>query len=295
MILPAKDRPLAELDDYLQRREDRFSDIRDGCEKKIIWHDGQVRRPLAIVYLHGFSASRAELSPVCETVASHLQANLFFTRLAGHGLDGSALAETSVNDWFNDTCEALAIGQRLGHRLIVIGNSTGATLATWLALSRPSAVSAYVLLSPNFAVRHRLEPLFRLPLAWLVPSLLSSTYYGGDLTTPAQEQCWTNNYPLLALGPMLELVHTIARSDLSRIVSPVLMLVNKNDAVVKTRTTIKLAKQLTGYQQIEVIDCDDPQHHILAGDLVAPRNNDLVTTTILRFIEQQLDFLKMTS
>lgn len=289
MMLPAKNRPLVELDDYLRQREARFPDIRDGCEKRIIWHDAPTRRRLAIIYLHGFSASRAELSPVCETVARQLQANLFFTRLAGHGRDSSALAETSVSDWLSDSCEALAIGQRLGQRLVVIGNSTGATLATWLALGRPSTVGAYVLLSPNFAVRHRLEPLFRLPLAWLVPSLLSSTY-SGDLTTPAQKQCWTSDYPLLALRPMLKLVQTVAKSDLSRIISPVLMLVNNNDTVVDTRTTVRLAKQLAGYHQLEVIDSDDPQNHILAGDLVAPRTNNQVTTTILQFIEQQLDF-----
>ena len=292
-MLPTPDRPLVELDSYLQQREARFPDIRDGCEKRIIWYDTAVRRQLAIIYLHGFSASRTELSPVCETIARHLQANLFCTRLTGHGRDSSALAETSVSDWLNDSYEALAIGQRLGRRLIVIGNSTGATLATWLALRRPSPVGAYVLLSPNFAVRHRLEPLLRLPLAWLLPSLLASTH-SSEVTTPAQANCWTPNYPLVALRPMLELVRTVARSDLSRIISPILMLINDKDTVVNSRTTISLAKRFTCYHQIEVIDSDDPQHHILAGDLVAPRNNEQVTTMILQFIEQQLDFSLVT-
>lgn len=293
-MLPARNRPLTELDDYLRQQESRFPDLRDGCEKQIVWYDTPTRRQLAIIYLHGFSASRGELSPVCETIARRLQANLFFTRLTGHGRDRTALGETSVSDWLNDSYEALAIGQRLGQRLIVIGNSTGATLATWLALGNPSAVGAYVLLSPNFAVRHRLEPLLRLPLAWLLPSLLSSTYSAG-LTTPAQAHCWTADYPMMALRPMLELVRTVAESDLSRITSPMLMLVNEHDTVVDTRTTIKLARQLTGYHRLEVIASEDPQHHILAGDLVAPQNNDRVVTTIIRFIEQQLDFSSVTN
>ena len=49
------------LDDYLQRSESRVPGIREGCQKTIVWHEGQRRRrDLAIVYIHGFSASRME-------------------------------------------------------------------------------------------------------------------------------------------------------------------------------------------------------------------------------------------
>ena len=80
------------LDGYLRQSESRVSGIRPGCEKKIAWHNGQRRqRELAIVYIHGFSASRMETWPLCDRLAEAIGANLFYTRLTGHGQDGDAM------------------------------------------------------------------------------------------------------------------------------------------------------------------------------------------------------------
>ncbi|MDD4273595.1 MAG: hypothetical protein PHG14_07705 [Desulfobacter postgatei] len=37
------------------------------------------------VYIHGFSATRKETAPLSDLVAKTLNANLFYTRLSGHG------------------------------------------------------------------------------------------------------------------------------------------------------------------------------------------------------------------
>ena len=60
-----------------------------GAEKRITWFQGKEnsRTEFAVIYLHGFSATRQELSPVPELLATKLQANLFETRLHGHGLE----------------------------------------------------------------------------------------------------------------------------------------------------------------------------------------------------------------
>ena len=79
-------------------------------------------------------------------------ANLFYTRLTGHGRDGYAMATATVRDWQNDGMEAVAIGRRLGRKIILVGTSTGGTLATWLA-AQPSVapmIHRLILLSPNF-------------------------------------------------------------------------------------------------------------------------------------------------
>src|SRR5262245_22775702 len=77
-----------DLDAYVAAREDSVPDVKPAARKGIRWLDSthKSRRPIAIVYLHGFSATRAELSPVVERVADSLGANAFFTRLAAHGL-----------------------------------------------------------------------------------------------------------------------------------------------------------------------------------------------------------------
>ncbi|TIN41210.1 MAG: alpha/beta hydrolase, partial [Mesorhizobium sp.] len=75
---------------YLARKEAAVPDIHDGLEKEIIWVNPMVhaRTPLSIVYIHGFSASKGEVRPLPDEVAEGLDANLYYTRLTGHGQGG---------------------------------------------------------------------------------------------------------------------------------------------------------------------------------------------------------------
>ena len=61
----AFDIPLASLDGYIEDKESEVLDIKPGNEAKIIWADSsKTRTEYAVVYLHGFSASREEGSPL---------------------------------------------------------------------------------------------------------------------------------------------------------------------------------------------------------------------------------------
>ena len=123
------------LDTYLAAREAVFDDIVPGTEKSIVWANKRdTKTDIAIVYIHGFSASAMELQPLPNRVATALGANLFFTRLTGHGRGSIAMQTASVASWMKDMAEALAIGRRLGHRTIIIATSTGGTLAAAAAL-----------------------------------------------------------------------------------------------------------------------------------------------------------------
>ena len=103
----------ADLPGYLAKAEAAYPDITPGAEKTILWaHQDHQQTELAIVYLHGFSATRQETAPLSDDLAKSLGANLFYTRLAGHGRSSAAMGEASAGDWLNDAEEALAIGQR---------------------------------------------------------------------------------------------------------------------------------------------------------------------------------------
>ncbi len=103
------------------------------------------------MYLHGFSATRQEVAPLCEMAAKDLGANLFHTRLRGHGRTADALKGITVNDWLADTCEAVEIGRQIGEKTVIISTSTGGTLTAWYGLERDTKdVLAVVMISPNF-------------------------------------------------------------------------------------------------------------------------------------------------
>ena len=85
-----------DLDAWLAAAERSQQDIVPGTEKSIVWaHADRRRTPLAIIYLHGYSATRKEVEPLCDRLAAQLGANLYYTRLAGHGREGRALGQAT--------------------------------------------------------------------------------------------------------------------------------------------------------------------------------------------------------
>ena len=73
-----------------------------------------------VVFIHGFSASPGELSPMPQMIALNLRANLFLTRLTGHGQDGAAFGASTYEAWQKDANEAFEIGAAIGERVIVM-------------------------------------------------------------------------------------------------------------------------------------------------------------------------------
>ncbi|HIJ88528.1 MAG TPA: alpha/beta fold hydrolase [Desulfuromonadales bacterium] len=279
-----------DLDQYLQQSEARFSDIVPGAEKTIIWANAaKTRTPLSIVYLHGYSATRQETAPLSDQVAARLGANLVYTRLTGHGRGGMAMAEPTVNDWLNDAVEALAIGKRLGDKVIIIGTSTGGTLATWLA-EQPNteAVMAYVLISPNYAPKEVLSEL----LAWPWGEQLAALLVGPEFSwTPANElqaRYWTCRYPLKGLVPMMGLVKFVRESRLENIRTPALVIYSPHDTVINVKKVEQAyARFGSPMKAIKRITHNvNHTNHVLAGDILAPGNTALVAKLILDFVSQ---------
>ena len=280
----------ADLDQYLAQSEAKYSDIIPGAEKTIIWANAtKTRSPLSIIYLHGYSATRQETVPLSDKLAAQLGANLFYTRLSGHGRSNAAMAEPTVNDWFNDATEALEIGKQLGEKVIVIGTSTGGTLATWLA-EQPNtdAVLAYVMISPNFAPRDSNAEILTLPWAQQFAPLLLGSEYSWTPQNAGHAQYWIHSYPSTALVTMMGMVKFVRESDLESIEKPVLLIYSPNDQVVNSAEVERRFKQIgSDIKEIQpILDSGNPENHVLAGNILAPNNTEVVKELILDFISR---------
>ena len=280
-----------DLATYISSRESQFPDIKANTEKTIIWADPKQQQatPYSIVYLHGFSASRQEIAPVCDTVAESLDANLFYTRLTGHGRDSNAMAQISVNALVNDAVEALEIGKQLGHEVIVIGTSTGATLATWLASHDNSQrIAALILISPNYGPKRIESELLLLPWGETLLQLVEGPTYQFDPYNAQQEQYWTTKYPSEALLPMMGIVKLTRDKDLSSIQAPVLIMYSPDDQIVDSNAIQEMFTRFSSEQKniISITDAGDPQQHVLAGNIMSSQTTDKVTNNILEFIRQ---------
>lgn len=264
-----------DIEAYLAASESAFPDIRPGLAKQIVWADPRSKHqtPLAIVYIHGFSASKGEVRPLPDLVANALGANLFYTRLAGHGRSGDAMAEASVAVWRNDMREALDIAALLGERTLIIATSTGATLAAW-AMSQPEwavRVGGAVLLAPNFRIRGRGAFLLTAPLARLSARLILGRRRSFAPLNALHAAFWTTEYPVSALLPMASLVAQARALPFEAIPIPVLLIQSAADRVVDARQTSAVATRWGGPATVlDPGEVGDPHNHVVAGDALSP-------------------------
>lgn len=279
----------SDLPGYLTKTEAAFPDITPGAEKTIIWaHPEQQQTDLAIVYLHGFSATRQETAPLCDDVAAALGANLFYTRLTGHGRSNAAMGEASAGDWLQDAEEALAIGKRLGRKVVIIGTSTGGTLAAWLAATQTDPdILAYVLISPNFGPKDPAAQVLTWPWASSFATLLLGEERHWTPLNSEQARYWSHEYPTKALLPMMALVNTVNALPLEQIQTPVLVIHATNDQVVSTAAAAQAFSRLGSArkQRIALDNSQDPSQHVLAGRIIAPRDTAQLALLIQQFIQ----------
>ena len=282
-----------DLDAYLQRSESALPNLRPGNQKEIVWHRGRraTRTAYAIVYIHGFTSSREELAPLCQSIASQLGANVFYTRLSGHGRDADAMAEPSVNDWLNDTFAAYEIGRRIGRRVVMVGNSTGALLTLWLAavgLQQPRDLAALVLLAPNFHPDTRAARLLLAPWSRFLVRLVAGRYKCWKEIDPRQRQYWTMCYHTDSLITMMGAVKLVEQMDLSRVVTPTLMFYSPADRVVDSNLIEERFGDIgSAHKELVAIDdCGDANNHILAGDVLSPETTDPIAQKVVEFVRQ---------
>lgn len=277
----------ADLPDWLAEQEAAVPDLRPGAEKRIVWAGTPgAKTPLAVVYLHGFSATGEEIRPVPDQVAAALGANLFFTRLAGHGRSGAAMAEPAAGDWIEDTAEALAIGQRLGDRVLVIATSTGGTLAA-MAASDPrlnEGLAGVVLVSPNFGLRPWAGKILDLPWARVWGPVLAGAERSFPPKNAAHEAHWTTTYPTAALFPMASLVRYARGLDYSAAKVPLLLIQSPEDQVVSPTAAREVLAGWGGPVRMEERHMgpdDDPYSHVIAGDILSPGQTAATVALIL--------------
>ena len=265
-----------------------------GAEKQIVFsaESRPKRTALCVLYLHGFSASRQEVSPVAEQIAQSLHANYYGVRLTGHGIDspgGAALGRAKANDWLFDLMEAWQVAHQLGEQVIVIATSTGATLATWLA-QQPSVMphlATLVLISPNFQAKHWAMPLFLWPWSESWMFLLAGRDHGRVPSNEGEKKYWTYRYPTSVLHQVAALVKAVRQSPVEHIEVPTLFIYTDVDRVVQARYTDAVARRWGSPIKHRITPPAKPndKNHVVTGAIVRPEKTAQVSADILSFLK----------
>jgi alpha-beta hydrolase superfamily lysophospholipase len=228
---------------------------------------------------------------LADQLAAALGANLFYTRLTGHGQDGTALAEATVNDWLNDAVEALAIGRRLGKRVILMGASTGGLLATWLA-GQPQTddMAAVLLLSPNFGLNERSSEIMLWPWARYLVPLLAGPIQSRSPFNEEDGLYWTTTYPTTALMPVMGLVKLSRSFDYAKLQTPIFVAYSPHDTRVDPKLIEQRFQQFgSPVKQLQAVEtAEDPFQHVIAGRIRSPGTTDWLTQQLLDFVQPLL-------
>jgi esterase/lipase len=201
--LPKLSEDLFVLDKNIEQGEASISNIKPDNEAQIIWYDSiPSKTEYAFLYLHGWSASHEEGAPLHEKLGNRYGANVYLPRLAGHGLhEDEAMLNLTATQLYNSAKEALAVAQRLGEKVIVMGTSTGGTLALYLAYQNPD-ISGLLLYSPNIELYDGSAKLLSGP--WGIELVKTAT--GGDYhqfeADSIKQNYWTTKYRLEALAQL---------------------------------------------------------------------------------------------
>lgn len=280
---------IQQLDAWLARSEARYPDLRPGTAKGIVWYGQPGKRtPWSVVYLHGFTGSRLETAPLAEQIGQRLGANVFDTRLTGHGRTGLAMGEATVQDWLADTVEAARIGAEIGDKVLVLGVSTGGTLGAWLA-SHPQgqAVSAYAFVSPNFGPKDKRSELINGPWGEQLAYALEGQMRGEPDDDPRENVAWTIRYATKALFPMMALVKHERERDLSDFRAPVLVLYSERDQTVDPQETqAAFARIGSSNKTLEAVTYSEAKgQHVLAGAIRAPQATPRMADRIANWVQ----------
>lgn len=284
------------LPDWLASREAAVPHLRPGCAKRVDWPTGRTgRAAVSVVYIHGFSATGREVSPMPERVAAELEAPLFATRLTGHGQDGAAMGRATLAEWRADVTEALEIGRALGDRTIVMGCSTGCTLLS-LALAdaadKAGCVAGAVMISPNYGLRSWLvQGILDAPLAARWAPVVTGRMRGFPAQSADHAAYWTLRYPTQALFPMADALRAARRIDHGRIVPPALFAWSDRDRVIDPVRAARVAQTWGGGAEVVTLQMtaqDDPNCHLVAGDVFSPGQTEPLVARIVAWARARL-------
>jgi esterase/lipase len=283
LSVPAVPSASATLEKYVADQESKHK-IKPDNEARIVWANDSTKQKTeyAIVYLHGFSACQEEGDPVHRNLAKQFGCNLYLSRLSQHGIDTTdALANMTADNLWESAKEAYAIGKQLGNKVILMGTSTGGTLALQLAAAYPE-VAGLVLLSPNIAINDPNAWLLNNPWGLQIARLVKGSKFNIiKKDNPEYKKYWNDQYRLEATVQLEELLETtMINSNFSKIKQPTLVLYyykdeQHQDPVVKVSAMKDMFAHLgTSEEQKKMIPIPEAGNHVLGSPI---QSKDIIT------------------
>jgi esterase/lipase len=251
--------------------------VKPGNEGEIVWAGTKKRTEYAVLYLHGFSASKVEGDPVHRQFARKFGCNLYLPRLADHGIDTTeTLMLFTVDRLWESSKDALALANQLGEKVVVVGTSTGSTLALKLAADFPDKIHALINLSPNIAINDGAAFLLNDPWGLYIARAVLGDDYRITGSSPEHAKYWNKKYRIEALTQLQQLLEETMTDDTFRkVTQPSLTLYyykneEEQDPEVKVSAMLEMHKALgTPENMKEELALPNTGFHVIGSSLTS--------------------------
>jgi pimeloyl-ACP methyl ester carboxylesterase len=272
------DLPLSELDQYIKTKESKVKGIKPNNESRIIWADSIRKTEYAVVYLHGFSAGIWEGIGTHTSFAKRYGANLYLARQQDHGIAGKEVFKNlTPKNYMDSAKEAIAIGQLLGEKVIVMSCSTGSTHSLYLTAHNPEMVHAQILYSPNIAIATPAAQLVTKPWGTHLAGAMMGEYVKtSSYGNPEREKINTTIYRtegVIALEALIE--QTMTDETFAKINSPYFLGYyykneDEQDPVVSVPAMLYMdSKTATPAHQKHNVPFADVKSHVICSSLIS--------------------------
>ncbi len=289
------------VETYVQAQEQRHK-LKPGNEASIVWADPTTRAktPVAIVYLHGFTASQMEGYPTHRLFAEKYGCNLYLARLDEHGIDTTeALLNFTADGVWRSAVEAYAMGKNLGDEVVIMSTSTGGTLALKLAATYPE-IKGLINFSPNIEINDPAAFLLNNPWGLQLARIFFKSDYRTLDTDDNYKKYWYHQYRLESVTELQELVETICRKATYRdIHCPVFNGYyyrdeENQDQVVRVSAIQRMHAQLATPDSLKVeMAFPTAGNHVIASDMQSAAFVE-VYEAICQFAEEKLGMVLTT-
>ncbi len=277
------------VEQYVNDREAAFPNIKPGNASQVHYANDstKARTEYCLLYLHGFSASPVEGNPTHVNLGKAFGMNAYIPRLAEHGLNSpDPLLDMTPDNLWASAKEALVLAKSLGKKVIVMGTSTGGTLAIQLAADYPDDIAALLLYSPNVKIANKASWLLARPFGLQIGRMVMGGKYRVLEPDPKTDPYWNNMYRVEATVYLQMLVEkTMKAKVFEKVTQPVFVGYyykdeENQDGTVSVPAILWMYENLgTPAAKKQAVAFPDAGAHVIGCDLTNPNWMKVFTAT----------------
>ena len=196
--------------------------IRKGNESQLYWADSVgAKTKFVLLYLHGFSASPEEGSPIHLDVAKKYGMNMYAPLLSDHGLvEDEPMLNFTAERFVATAKHALRLARLMGDSVILMSTSTGGTASIFLA-SGNNEIHSQICYSPNIQIADAKASMLTGPFGLGIARKVKGGNYNEWEAPKGAEDYWHLKYRLEALVELQRLVEgTMKKETFEKVTVP---------------------------------------------------------------------------